>query len=154
MTASPSQAATARDREKRLPSLDGLRGISIAFVLLGHAGGTAGLRPVNLGVGDYAHLGVVVFFVISGFLITRLLIDEHARRGRISLSLFYICRSLRLCPAAYAYIAVVTNAFPQNVIFAVLAALASYYLLEQPFLKLRQRLRPSHAQPGARSAEA
>lgn len=62
---------------------------------------------LNLGIGDYAHLGVVVFFVISGFLITRLMISENAKRGRVSLKLFYARRALRLFPAAYAFIACV-----------------------------------------------
>lgn len=88
-----------------LPSLDGLRAISISLVLLGHLSGTHGFLRLNLGIGDYAHLGVTVFFVISGFLITRLLLSEHAHKGNISLKLFYARRTLRLFPACYAYIA-------------------------------------------------
>ncbi|MDO8941596.1 MAG: acyltransferase, partial [Desulfobacterales bacterium] len=87
-----------------IPSLDGLRAISITLVLLGHLSGTQGFVRLNLGVGDYAHLGVVVFFVISGFLITRLLLSEHAKRGSISLKLFYARRTLRLFPASYAFV--------------------------------------------------
>jgi len=90
-----------------LPSLDGLRALAIVFVLLGHLNGTRGFVPLNLGIGDYAHLGVVVFFVISGFLITRLLISEQAKHGRVSLRLFYARRALRLFPAALAFIACV-----------------------------------------------
>jgi peptidoglycan/LPS O-acetylase OafA/YrhL len=67
-----------------LPSLDGLRAISIALVLLGHLSGTRGFIRVDLGIGDYAHLGVVVFFVISGFLITRLILSEHMKSGYVS----------------------------------------------------------------------
>ena len=59
-------------KSDHLPSLDGLRAISIALVLLGHLSATRGFVRLDLGIGDYAHLGVVVFFVISGFLITRL----------------------------------------------------------------------------------
>jgi peptidoglycan/LPS O-acetylase OafA/YrhL len=90
-----------------VPSLDGLRAISIALVVLGHLGGTRGFVPLDFGIGDYAHLGVVVFFVISGFLITRLLLSEHAKKGYVSLKLFYERRTLRLFPASYAYIACV-----------------------------------------------
>lgn len=90
-----------------LPSLDGLRAISIALVLLGHLNGTRGFWKLDLGIGDYAHLGVVVFFVISGYLITRLLLLEYEKRGRVSLWLFYARRALRLFPAAYAFIACV-----------------------------------------------
>jgi len=91
----------------RLPSLDGLRALSISLVLLGHTAGTKGFRQINLGIGDYAHLGVVVFFVISGFLITRLMMSERARFGFVSVRLFYARRALRLFPAAYAFIACV-----------------------------------------------
>jgi peptidoglycan/LPS O-acetylase OafA/YrhL len=91
----------------RIPSLDGIRALSIVLVLLGHLSGTKGFPNVDLGIGDYAHLGVVVFFVISGFLITGLLLSEHAKNGRISLRLFYARRALRLFPASYAYIACV-----------------------------------------------
>src|SRR5258708_38101870 len=96
----PNEMRTARER--RLPSLDGLRGISIILVLLGHAGGTRGFPRVNLGIGDYTHLGVVAFFVISGFLITRLMLSERAKNGSVSLKLFYPRRPLRLFPSAFA----------------------------------------------------
>jgi peptidoglycan/LPS O-acetylase OafA/YrhL len=92
---------------EHLPSLDGLRAISISLVLLGHLSGTRGFVTLNLGIGDYAHLGVVVFFVISGFLITRLMLLERAKNGRVSLKLFYERRVLRLFPASYAFIACV-----------------------------------------------
>ena len=92
----------------RISSLDGLRAISIALVFLGHVGGTRGLPRVDLGIGDYAHLGVTVFFVISGFLITRLLLSELHRNGHVSLKLFYTRRSLRLFPASYFYIIVIS----------------------------------------------
>jgi peptidoglycan/LPS O-acetylase OafA/YrhL len=102
-------ARAVRARKKpasgsHIPSLDGLRAVSIALVLLGHVGGTQGLARLDLGIGDYARLGVVVFFVTSGFLITRLLLTEHAKQGYVSLKLFYARRSLRLFPAAFAYI--------------------------------------------------
>lgn len=90
---------------QHLPSLDGLRAISIALVLLGHLSGTRHFVHANLGIGDYAHLGVVVFFVISGFLITSLLLLEHAKNGFISLRLFYARRAIRIFPASCMYIA-------------------------------------------------
>lgn len=93
--------------DAHMPSLDGLRAISIVLVLLGHLSGTRGFVHLDLGIGDYAHLGVVVFFVISGFLITRLLLSEHAKKGHVSLKLFYARRCLRLFPASYAYLACV-----------------------------------------------
>ena len=91
----------------RLASLDGLRALSICMVLLGHLGRTRGFPSIHLGIGDYAHLGVVVFFVISGFLITSLLMHEYSTTRQISLKLFYARRSLRIFPASWAYLIVV-----------------------------------------------
>jgi peptidoglycan/LPS O-acetylase OafA/YrhL len=71
------------------PALDGLRGIAIAAVLLYHAGGIA--------PGGY--LGVDLFFVLSGFLITTLLVGEYSDRGAVSFGGFYRRRARRLLPA-------------------------------------------------------
>lgn len=92
----------------RIASLDGFRAISILMVLYGHLSGTRWF-PVSLeaykdGVGDVAHLGVLVFFVISGFLITSLLMSEREKTGAISLKRFYLRRILRIFPAFYALI--------------------------------------------------
>jgi peptidoglycan/LPS O-acetylase OafA/YrhL len=100
----PQQRSAKADH---LPSLDGLRAISITLVLVGHMVGTRGAPRVDLRIGDYSHLGVVIFFVISGFLITRLMMLERAKNGQVSLRRFYARRSLRLFPASYAYIACV-----------------------------------------------
>ena len=51
-------------------------------------------------------LGVTIFFVISGYLITRLLLHEQATRGAISMSGFYLKRAFRILPPLYAYVAV------------------------------------------------
>lgn len=105
---SPVQSRTTPPVDNRMPSLDGLRAISISLVLLGHLGGTQGFARLDLGIGNYAHLGVVIFFVISGFLITNLLLSEYSHKGRISLKLFYARRALRLFPASFFYIACVS----------------------------------------------
>jgi peptidoglycan/LPS O-acetylase OafA/YrhL len=86
-----------------MPALDGLRALSIALVLLGHVSGTRGFPDTHLSryIGDYANLGVIVFFVISGYLITTLLLEELDRFGTISLRLFYARRALRLFPAFF-----------------------------------------------------
>ena len=97
----------AESAEHRIPSLDGLRGISIALVLLGHLAGTAGF-PLSEGGGSFsaiAALGVRVFFVISGFLITGLLLDEMSRHGRIRIGRFYFRRTLRIFPPYYVFLA-------------------------------------------------
>ena len=73
------------------PALDGLRAVAIAAVVLYHTGG---LVP-----GGY--LGVDLFFVLSGFLITTLLLDERAERGTVSLTSFYRRRAFRLLPALF-----------------------------------------------------
>jgi peptidoglycan/LPS O-acetylase OafA/YrhL len=90
----------------RIRSLDGLRAASIALVLLAHLGGTRGFlaRPAVSGAGDLGNLGVRVFFVISGFLITHLLLVEEARTGTINLRTFYIRRALRIGPAFCAFV--------------------------------------------------
>lgn len=87
---------------KRIPSLDGLRGISILMVLFAHLQGTAGTgnRPMPFAWGG---LGVTIFFVISGYLITSLLLKERAKTGAISLKEFYFRRTVRIFPAQYVY---------------------------------------------------
>src|SRR5260370_21736780 len=89
-----------------MSSLDGLRAISFLIVLLGHLSGTHRFLTVDLGIGSYSHLGVVVFFVVSGFLITSLLMSEQEANGRISLKFFYLRRTLRILPASYIYLVV------------------------------------------------
>jgi peptidoglycan/LPS O-acetylase OafA/YrhL len=91
---------------KRIPSLDGLRAVSITLVLLAHVSGTAGL-PVRSLPFAWGTLGVSAFFVISGFLITSLLVKEHDRSGAISLRTFYFRRTMRIFPAMYVFAAAV-----------------------------------------------
>ena len=98
---------TSKDR---IASLDGLRAISIGLVLLGHLCGTQGFPLATTGNQDLGHLGVKVFFVISGFLITKLLMDEQRAKGQISLGKFYMRRCWRIFPACYALIAVLAMA--------------------------------------------
>jgi peptidoglycan/LPS O-acetylase OafA/YrhL len=93
-------------RDGRIASLDGLRAVAISLVLLAHLLGTRNF-PVPLGVGgfiDIGDIGVRVFFVISGFLITHILLEELERRGHIDLARFYFRRTLRIFPAYYVYI--------------------------------------------------
>ena len=79
------------------PALDGLRGVAIALVLLGHLR----LPGFRWAAGN----GVVLFFVLSGFLITALLVEEHRTNDRVSLRGFYVRRALRLLPALVAFVA-------------------------------------------------
>jgi len=82
-----------------VPALDGLRALAVISVLLYHA---------NLGWIPGGFLGVEIFFVISGYLITLLLVTEHEQNGRISLRRFWFRRARRLLPAAYALLLVVS----------------------------------------------
>jgi peptidoglycan/LPS O-acetylase OafA/YrhL len=86
--------------------IEGVRGLAVLIVVLFHAG-LAGL------IGGF--VGVDVFFVISGFLITGLLLREHERTGRIGLLQFYARRARRLLPAAIVVL-VVTLVVALNVV--------------------------------------
>ena len=85
---------------KRIPSLDGLRAISITLVVMGHWMSVRYASQVAL---SYAILGVRIFFIISGYLITTLLLKEHAKTSTISLRNFYVRRAYRILPAAAAF---------------------------------------------------
>ncbi len=92
-------------RSDRIPSLDGLRALSILLVLTSHSlPGTHSFLFQLLFL--HADLGVRIFFVISGFLITSLLLKERSQTGKISLKLFYLRRVLRLFPAFYLFIGI------------------------------------------------
>lgn len=83
-----------------VPALDGIRGIAIVLVLLAHLH-----VPYVDGAGA---AGVTMFFALSGFLITWLLCEEIAEHGRVSLTSFYRRRGLRLLPALFAMLTVVS----------------------------------------------
>ena len=91
------------------PDVEGLRAIAVLVVVLYHA-------QVSWLKGGF--IGVDVFFVISGFLITGLLVKEHGSRGKISLVGFYARRARRILPAAMIVIAltIVASYFVQNFI--------------------------------------
>jgi peptidoglycan/LPS O-acetylase OafA/YrhL len=82
-------------KEKYLPVIDGLRGIAVVGVLLYHLG-------VSWVPGGF--LGVDIFFVISGYIITRTIIDHISLNGSLNLKKFYIARIRRLFPALIAMI--------------------------------------------------
>ncbi|HYC76902.1 MAG TPA: acyltransferase [Planctomycetota bacterium] len=87
----------------RFPSLDGLRAFSVAAVVWHHAGGSTCSDATLAGRGRH---GVTLFFALSGFLITTLLLRERAATGRISLGRFYARRTLRIFPLYYATLGV------------------------------------------------
>jgi peptidoglycan/LPS O-acetylase OafA/YrhL len=93
----------------RLPCLDGIRAIAIGMVILAHLKRTVKLPPMGLPAPVWDYLGaagVGLFFGLSGYLITHLLVREHRKTGRISLRLFYTRRILRIFPAYYSYLLV------------------------------------------------
>lgn len=102
MSADPRAASTSPEdlgailRRRHLPALDGLRAVAVFVVITYHFFG--GPIPGNLGVS--------AFFVLSGFLITWLLLKEYDADGTISLRNFYTRRVLRIFPAYYFFVAV------------------------------------------------
>jgi len=98
---------TAKAQYGYIPGLDGIRAIAVLIVIIAHFGLT------NLIPGGF---GVTVFFFISGFLITRLLLAEARIKGKIHLKDFYIRRIVRLYPA---------------LIFMVVGSTALYLILGQ-----------------------
>ena len=83
------------------PALDGVRAVAILSVITFHYRRDPLALPTRGGF-----LGVEIFFVLSGFLITTLLCQERARTGRLSLRLFYARRALRLLPAFFVMLGV------------------------------------------------
>lgn len=101
----PPASARARERALFRPEIQGLRGLAVAAVVINHLTGWPG--------GGF--VGVDIFFVISGFLITGLLIRERRTTGRISFANFYRRRIRRILPA--------------TVLVLVVTVLASFLLL-------------------------
>ncbi len=96
--AADAEAPRARGPRKlrHIPALDGLRGVAVAGVLVYHGGHLQG-----------GYLGVDLFFVLSGYLITSLLLHEWGGSGRINLGNFWSRRARRLFPALLAVLVVV-----------------------------------------------
>jgi peptidoglycan/LPS O-acetylase OafA/YrhL len=96
--------------KKKLPSLDGLRAVSIMFVIFSHI-----IYQTQFDLDtNFGAIGVEIFFVISGFLITTLLLKEQVLNGKIGLKKFYIRRALRILPVVFLFLSVL---FLLNIIF-------------------------------------
>jgi peptidoglycan/LPS O-acetylase OafA/YrhL len=123
---------------RNIPSLDGLRAISIALVIFSHVKNTQRFPQQLSFLGDEGRFGVRVFFVISGFLITTLLLREHERTGTVSLKNFYLRRAYRIFPAAYALMLVTCVLFWSHLSFADISLavtyLTSYQVVRSPVL--------------------
>jgi peptidoglycan/LPS O-acetylase OafA/YrhL len=95
--------------DNRLASLDGWRAVAIVLVLLSHWWGTQGADQIPAWLGPFrshGDLGVRIFLVISGLLITFLLLKEEEGRGQISLKLFYIRRAIKIFPVYFTFLGV------------------------------------------------
>lgn len=89
------------------PTIDGMRAIAIIIVVLDHALHQVYRETSWIRYLPYGDMGVYLFFVISGFLITTLLLHEQQKNSEINLKKFYIRRILRIFPVAYLYIGII-----------------------------------------------
>jgi peptidoglycan/LPS O-acetylase OafA/YrhL len=87
--------------DSRIPLLDGVRAVAICLVLLGHSITSPDRQVLSSLTGTF---GVSVFFVLSGYLITRTMLDDERIHGRLRLGNFYRRRALRIFPALYAFL--------------------------------------------------
>ncbi len=133
MSTTGNDTPNASDAPATIPGLDGIRALAVALVFFAHSG----LESVIPG-----GLGVTVFFVLSGFLITTLMRQEHARTGRLDFRGFYLRRLLRLMPplvvvimiaAALAALGVIDGAFTPGGFAAALFYLGNYFVIAQDF---------------------
>ncbi len=111
--------------DSRIPSLDGIRAIAILMVIALHLCQRLDLMDHNSPIGLLRYFlfglggdGVGIFFVLSGFLITHLLLKEHDAKGHINLGDFYLRRTFRILPPLYAYL-----------IFVVVFCIVTHYPL-------------------------
>ena len=108
--------------QKKIPSLDGLRAVAVLLVIFNHAG--VPYAPNGR--------GVLTFFVLSGFLITWLMLNESQKHGRVSIRNFYVRRVLRIFPAFYLFLALefiidfLRRGWPQGPLFGDFLSALSY----------------------------
>lgn len=110
----------------RFAGLDGIRALAVSAVVWHHTHGPVALLPMSRN----GFLGVDVFFVLSGFLISTLLLRERDETGRISLRRFYIRRSLRIFPLYYLVLALLSLYF---VAAGSGSSQRAWYLAELPY---------------------
>lgn len=115
-----------------IPSLDGIRAVSIAIVFFAHAGVSEAIA---------GGFGVTIFFFLSGFLITTLFIREWRDRGRIHIGKFYVRRFLRLSPPLFftlgtgylmLYLGIASGKFETLAVLSQIFYFHNYYLAAFP----------------------
>lgn len=108
-----AQLVPGANKSGYIAALDGWRGIAISLVLVYHSllhANLSGYPKLTRLAGLLDHLGpfgVLIFFMISGYLITGRLIADHKKTGRLSLRQFYYKRVFRILPLAYLYLLVI-----------------------------------------------
>lgn len=116
-----------------IPSLDGIRTLAVALVFFAH-GGLEQIVPGGL--------GVTIFFVLSGYLITTLMRVEHARTGTIHYRQFYLRRLLRLMPPLFivatlagflSLVNIIDGDFTAGGLFSTLFYFGNYFVIAQEF---------------------
>ena len=119
-------------KSSHLPALDAVRGIAACLVVFAHI-----LGPLKLGA-----TGVLIFFVLSGFLITWSPLRELERTGEISIHNFYVRRTLRIFPAFYVFwVVCVVVAHVTHASFSWAEAIASFFYMGDYYTAIH----PSHA---------
>ena len=104
--ATPPTPSTAPPDRERYAGLDGIRALALLLVLLEHASGTPRfpLPQVHAWLPSTGFFGVQIFFVLSGFLQTSLLLADERRHGRVLVRRFYAKRLLRIAPLCVIYV--------------------------------------------------
>lgn len=103
---------------RQLPNLDSVRAVAALVVVFSHIElqkqefGLANIRPV---IKNFGSIGVTIFFVLSGFLITYLLFQEHSSKGKIKITSFYFRRILRIWPLYFVVLLFGVFIYPGNV---------------------------------------
>ncbi len=120
----------------RFAGLDGIRAFAVIGVVMYHISGLPDFPKIHAlkALCNRGTLGVDIFFVLSGFLITSLLLREERKQGSISLPQFYFRRAARILPAAYFYLIVLLVLSGLGVISSVTAGLPQAMLFIKDYL--------------------
>lgn len=92
-------------RPRYIPTLDGLRALAISLVVVSHT------LPQESIYHRLGHVGVLLFFALSGYLITTKLLEEYRQHGTIDLRAFYLRRAFRILPPAFTYLTLLSILF-------------------------------------------